>query len=108
MGESGPIVMVDAHLTPPFAPSSANVVHENPLLGKTVSNEGVLPSTIAMGVGVPPPKLFSFIGGYNFSRVSNSVVAHPPKGKSHPLACAKISPIVVCGQDVVDNVEFDQ
>ncbi|GLJ37023.1 hypothetical protein SUGI_0750230 [Cryptomeria japonica] len=42
----------------------------------------------------------------SFARVARHV-ARPSKGV-RPLPCAKTSPMVVCGQDVVDNIGFYQ
>lgn len=56
---------------------------------------------------VPPPEPFS-IAGWSFSHVARSPDVHPPKGKSCPLPFSKTSPIMTCGQDVVENVGFYQ
>lgn len=62
----------------------------------------------AMGIEVPPPKPFSTTNGLIFSCVAKSSTTLPTKRKSHPLACVKSSSIVVCGHDVVDNVDLYQ
>lgn len=48
----------------------------------------------------------SFARNRSFARVARST-AHPSKGV-RPLPCAKTSTIVVCGQEVVENINFYQ
>ncbi|XP_059068202.1 alcohol dehydrogenase-like 1 [Cryptomeria japonica] len=52
------------------------------------------------------PRPSSFAGGQSIAHVTR-FAAHPLKG-IHPLPCAKTSHVVVCGQEVVENVDFYQ
>lgn len=57
-----------------------------------------------MGAKAPPRPPFA--GKHSFARVAKSA-SQPSKGVC-PLPCAKSSPVVVCGQDLVDNIGFYQ
>lgn len=67
-------------------------------------SESVVAQPTATGAKVLPQT--SFAGKRSFARVARSAT-QPSKG-IHPLPYAKSSLVVVCGQDVVDNIGFYQ
>lgn len=74
------------------------------VVGVGIASVGVMASD-AIGTMVPP-RPSPFVSGWSFARVVKSAT-HLPKG-THPLPCAKTSPVVVYGLEVVENVDFYQ